>query len=753
MEKGYVKVQLLKVAMTGAGGAGKTSTVRILLDEPPLPKYSSTDAVTKAQCRACIRDAATITKGAVKGKREWVNQKELLNQVLSHAKVFSSEEKQSEQQIDENPLTTSDPQVPVSPPQKAKIVLREKHSFGDILSPPPPIKPSSHSLTVERKSQTRGVSPESIAQDILLQASGFTIGSDNTTEPLAEFDILHFIDSGGQLQFHEILQVFVEELNASMFVYDATKQQHSKIVDQFVVEGEKVGDSYQSHYNHEQLLKRTLQALQQHHNSKLAIVATHRDQMRTNELSSSTKWIRELVRESSFQNCVLENDPRDLVFYLDASRRSDEDVKTAKLLFKVLSDMFDSGDVTTLLIPIGHFLLEQAMRKLGDYRRGIVTLDECSLMAAILNKDLPINATLAFLRKRNLILHYPQVLNNIVFCEFQTLLTIITKIVQCSVVLRGDCDIVYMRDIGFNLTKPTELQEFRNNGTITEGLLKEEPFYSKCFEDIEDVFSPADFLALMEHLQILGRISYRPLKHIMPCVLREMAKSELRKCRAPNSAEVESLLLYFGKWPQSGVFCSLIAGLVSKYHWIPRPFQHQEPKCLYRNCIRFEIRTDPLQKCFVTLIESYNSGYFELHIELPKGQPLNCYKILCPKVREVVIEELANSRISSPIVDAFFCHDDGCKYANIHAAVLENHQYLVCSRTSSSTYINVDDSKRFSVWFKKSSGNYYIEVQNYSIHNSILFDFTSESKHSAVADLGGDGLDGQFDSSYAQGIC
>ena len=154
---------------------------------------------------------------------------------------------------------------------------------------------------------------------------------------------------------------------------------------------------------------------------------------------------------------------------------------------------------------------------------------------------------------------------------------------------------------------PPGWQQFKKFGRITKKFLEDRRF-SSHYE--EGIFSCEDLIHLLEELLVFARQRSEegPETWFMPSVLRHIPASEMIKSSAGG------LVLDFPDGgPQSGVFCSLMSHVLSPENHSPYPWKlhlsSQEPSCLYRDCIQFEVPEFPGS---VTLIDRYE--YFEVHL-------------------------------------------------------------------------------------------------------------------------------------------
>ena len=160
----------------------------------------------------------------------------------------------------------------------------------------------------------------------------------------------------------------------------------------------------------------------------------------------------------------------------------------------------------------------------------------------------------------------------------------------------------------------------------------------------------------------------------MPCLLPELDAEELDKHCSKVASSIAPLLVHFpNEWPQSGVFCSLMASLLSYSEWEVLQGGNNEPTCLYQNCINFQL-PGPGVPGTVTLIDSIDSGYFEVHVDD------NC-KPLCPQIRQTIFTTLERIPNAPKPVIAFFCPQEGkrCKAFCHRACFICSCRYWKCS--------------------------------------------------------------------------
>ncbi|CAI8022085.1 hypothetical protein GBAR_LOCUS12998 [Geodia barretti] len=156
---------------------------------------------------------------------------------------------------------------------------------------------------------------------------------------------------------------------------------------------------------------------------------------------------------------------------------------------------------------------------------------------------------------------------------------------------------------------PPGWQEFMKFGRITKQFLEDRRFSSHYKEG---VFSCDDLIHLLEELLVFARLwnEEGPETWFMPSVLRHISASDMHKrCSSAGALVVD----FPDCGPQSGVFCSLMSHVLSPENHSPYSWKlhlsSQEPSCLYRDCIQFEV---PKYPGSVTFVDCYE--YFEVHV-------------------------------------------------------------------------------------------------------------------------------------------
>ena len=190
---------------------------------------------------------------------------------------------------------------------------------------------------------------------------------------------------------------------------------------------------------------------------------------------------------------------------------------------------------------------------------------------------------------------------------------------------------------------------------------------------IPGLFTPHELIKPFQSLLILADFSEED-RYFMPSLLHYLDPAELVRHRSSTS-----FILHFPHGTQNGMFCSLVAFLISKSNCFPHAWKlavqsrSTIPVCLRRNCVVFSIPGFPGR---VTLIDSHR--FYEVNISTPVEQPKLCLYVrdaLMITGLEKAATNLHNTN-SHPKI-AFPCP---CSQEELHPATVSIDQTLwLCS--------------------------------------------------------------------------
>ena len=266
LEKGYVDCHIWKVLVTGAAGSGKTTLKHRLFGEDP-PSLRCSTALAEAAIRAISRE---IVGTSITG---WfrVTYEELMEMLGEALKAGVPMEKS----------TSGVTGVPIplhEQPTKDFITCESKQpkvvnapvtsSQTESTAAPPQVPTSSVSAQV------------SPTKKDLVQLVEKCQGS----KRFLELQWIHFIDSGGQPQFHEVLPAFIRNTAATIFVMKLSERlDEHPVIEYYDGRGHLCGKPHRHALSNDQMLRCCVRTIHSQpstgegKHSKTLVVGTHRD--------------------------------------------------------------------------------------------------------------------------------------------------------------------------------------------------------------------------------------------------------------------------------------------------------------------------------------------------------------------------------------------------------------------------------------------------------------------------------------------
>ena len=469
---------------------------------------------------------------------------------------------------------------------------------------------------------------------------------------------IHFIDSGGQLQYHDILPLFIQKPAVAIFVLNLSEElSHQPTIEYYGADGKPVSRPYRSSLSHKQILQHCLGAMCSQDARPLIItVGTHRDAAdRCSEsIAEKSQKLKALLDAGSFRIVCKGEKLKEVIFAVNGKTPRDEDRHVAK----VLREEIISVCPQPIKMPIAWFGLEVFLQR--SSHDGILSLVECQGCAKRLHiEGDAFSAALHHLVHNNVFLHYPEVLPQTVFCDPQVVLTKVSEIVEYHHKL------LYRPDEG--VAAKGDLVKFRDHGLLSVELLNK---FSKHYT--EGLFTVQDLLKLLVSVGAIAMVGDdEGGVYLMPALLPHLDSGQVSKYCQPGTSLI--IRPTEGCIP-SGLFCCLVAQLLSPTNHSPWKvcMEGEKPLCLHRNCITFELQH---KTELVTLVDMFS--YIVLHIDEMSSK-------VCREIRGCVHSGI---KIACGILkyqgvqfeDAFMCAGTSCTSDLPHVATVVMEKKWKCS--------------------------------------------------------------------------
>ena len=488
-----------------------------------------------------------------------------------------------------------------------------------------------------------------------------------------ELQWIHFIDSGGQPQFHEVLPAFIRNTTATIFVMKLSERlDEHPMIEYYDRNGELCGKSYPHVLSNDKMLQCCVRTIHSQpstgggKHSKTLVVGTHRDlestcsESRVEKNRKLVDMLMPILQDELVLYSPHLKDP-EVIFPINTKTPFEQDHQVCALIRKQVQDKKYAP--SPYKIPIGWFLLEQDIIKAS--KGGVISKTACLGIASILNIDTEaLTAALKYFDDLNIFLYYPSVLPEVVFSDPQILLNKVTELVHFSYSLQSDRP---------PLAVEGKWLQFRDKGIVTVDMFQDERFSSHY---VPDLFTSADLIKLFEHFLIIAPLS--STDYFMPSLLHMISPQLVDKQLPPPSPLAAPMLVHFpAGCAQNGVFCALVVYLISKCHW---KFAKKTSECVSHSCICFQLPDTPVS---IALVDSFS--FFKVSVEAP--DPL--YPKVCPKIQEGIfsgVEAAAralkyNNSIPKPAFLCSKCSSESPPHAAI--PVIDDEQcYLMCTKST-----------------------------------------------------------------------
>ena len=485
---------------------------------------------------------------------------------------------------------------------------------------------------------------------------------------------MHFIDSGGQPQFLEILPAFIRNVSLLLLLVKLSEElSDTPTVEYFSPDGK----SYQLGVfplSNEQLLLQAAQ-LSLFHQSQISlphniiekeqsqpnmtVVGTFTDQESKCKETRSEKNNRLKQLLQPFQKQLIPRSKSEIIFPVNAKsagQGKNED-PVASELRRVIQKL---APRLRMRFPLLWYFLEMELRRLGEK---IITKSECWEIAKKLGFESKeaLEAALLYLHEANLFLYYPDVLSNTIFVNPQAVLGNVTQLYERHIKLEDapESEVVGEDDL-----------RYRDQALFTaSALISLDTDYSKA------AFPNEDLITLLQNRLIVSEIPFfinDEMAYFMPSLLPALEEGDIIR---PKTTAASPLIVSFQEeWAPTGLFCALVVSLLSRKSQLPWKISelvYGNISKLYKNYLEFSIGYIAGS---ITLVNTMKQ--FELHpsSELPSD--------LLPLIWQTIDHNLkeACSKYSYKVSHRF-AFECNCGLLPSHTALISLEKSTVqCSR-------------------------------------------------------------------------
>ena len=700
LRKGHILTNLTTCLASGAPGVGKTTLRHYLYRTLPPPLRTSTACIEQAQ-RAMLR---ALPAGAT--ECEPVDGVQLKGMIASDFKASSS--------LIEEP----DPPSEILDDQSS-----HKSGHPDEMSVPKSQQPDMEDDS-QSQAQGRDDSPTttsttlidgSTAEDLLQPVEKFKImklmETSSASQQLHEVHWMHFIDSGGQAQFMEILPAFARNVSLLLPIVKLSERLSDIPIAAYYDKDSKCYDLGDFIQTNEQLLIQAAHFAMFHlprfpfpnlehtpDHPKVMVVGTFNDQEKKEEtLKEKNKQLMRSLEPFQKQQILIPRSNQEVIFPVDNTKAGlkPEDPVASELRTAIMKH----APRLCLKMPPQWYLLELELRNLGSKVR-VVSKSDCWAIAQQLQfgSEAALDAALRYLHEANFFLYYPDILSDIVITDPSAVIDVITQLFEKHIKLQkapeSDSQMISAED-----------ERFRDQALFTAETIEScNVSYNK------ELLTNESLMNLLQHRHIVAKIAPEMLGGVtsffMPSLLQESHTSEI----IPPGVATPLYIVYPGnQCTPSGLYCAFMVGLLSskgRFQWQIHSLHSTPIVKLRKNRIDFTINDHP---GMFTLINAKTR--YEVH---PSSDfPANLVHHLLNVIDDSL--KLACSRFSYRVTHqfAFPC---SCGDSPSHPAIIVNTELAVVKCTKS---WSTQTSKKLKLWLpsmKTERGRYCLFLMTSNMH-------------------------------------
>ena len=667
---GSVKTSITKAVVQGPARAGKTS-IKCLILSHPYESNISTGCVESPQI--AIGEFIMSQYGQLNECHwELVNDEKMIEKFAKEVRsLLESQDINNEYEDVDYPVPNQQPSLGIDTAiaKNSKVIVSKpkyKHpNSSNTASPQISLEPPVQLPNVN-DSATRELS------DIVNKASAKGI------KLTLHKEWLYFIDSGGQIQFQQLLQAFIPCASVLILVTNLAEDLSSQSSTVLQCEDGKYIVSGHSP-TVETLLKRLVlmvnSSVQQQklisdtklsqviikppEMLKIITLATHRDKY---EEQLKNREVLESIEEKEQKLAKIFKSIEGNLSYHDVTsgkilsevdgRKASEGVFDDPVIKEIRAELKDQAFKVN--IPLRWYAFEILLRQEAIKGCGVLSLEECQATGLGLGLHIEeIESALKFFYLLNTILYYPGV-SDLVFVLPHSLIEVISElmILVCKIrngvsVGRGAMDLKKMADHG--IISKDVFAKSQKSVTISS--------YFQSFS--------SEVLKIFQHLLIATELPDN--KFFMPALLPLIDPSEVNPVHNSTSCP---LLFYFKKGAPIGLFCAMIVHLLSiTYNDMPLWILDESDSKMYSNYIILK----KLVGGKVSFIEDHD--VFEVHCEFSNYQ-VEVKKDLVNVINETITSRQIIKEMQPKV--AFYCP---CEVEGTHVAIVweEDKQTLLCS--------------------------------------------------------------------------
>ncbi len=347
-------------------------------------------------------------------------------------------------------------------------------------------------------------------------------GYNHIKKHLKKTSSLYFRDTGGQVEFQEMIALLIVGPSIFFFVFRLDLDLKSKFTVEYRKSPGKSLNCYTSSITTEEALLQCLASVHamdtpdkdsvKTHKPLVYIVGTHADRLgsdETTKIADINGHLHSIIKNNGFQDLVeyADKDKKCVAFTISNTSTSGE--KLSRIRSRV-NTMINRRSEFTIKYPISYLLFCLDLQKV---RKSVLTLEDCRVLASrygIVGDK--VFRLLHFLHTR---------IGNLRYFETEDLKHIVVK--EPQVLFNKVTDLI-ITTFSSGVLRTSEALDFEKKGILSASAFKD------VVSSDNDNISPEEFLHLLVHLRIISHIPSSgeddTKRYFIPCVLNHVPESD-----------------------------------------------------------------------------------------------------------------------------------------------------------------------------------------------------------------------------------
>ena len=406
--------------------------------------------------------------------------------------------------------------------------------------------------------------------------------------------LLYIVNTGGPPQFQEILPNFVK-CSINLLVHNLSQDLDAFPQLNYVVDGKRFTIPERMQVSNITIIEQSVRSITSvpqvlSARPHIAIIGTFKDKCQPNSpgfeemLKRKSAVINESLKPyigttSGSRKCGIFSPNRSKeqrIFAIDGSEQGWNE--NGDCLDKLKGIIHEYAANITQDVPMKYFIF---LKILKDYAKKmkmdflkLYLCNEIAASADISMSSSDVKGCLKLFNDVNLILYFPEVLEDVVFIKPEFLLRRVSDLIVASLHCEDEYDVIR-----------EERAKFHQTGVFTETILRN----TRSLQMPDGDFTQKDLLTLLKGLFIIAEVGKG--KYFMPCVLPTQTNEclkDIQRIMEENGIDGPLTLSFGHKMSPRGIFCSLIVSLARMLHW-KLLSSNAEDQVFHRNLIQFEI--------------------------------------------------------------------------------------------------------------------------------------------------------------------